>query len=148
MDMVQNVLTMSDARTSKRLPIVDPDGRLWVWKPQFGYMIVPGLKNKSKDKQDQKQNARLGYRSRKEKAELRVLLWNATNGRCCLCGYFIKNLDHMTMDHVIPKHMGGRNRYNLVPAHRQCNHVKGSRAPTACELLWLEYVNIHLKGHV
>jgi 5-methylcytosine-specific restriction endonuclease McrA len=44
---------------------------------------------------------------------------------CQYCGVHTKEL---TLDHVIPKHRGGRHQWeNLVSACRSCNHRKGGR---------------------
>lgn len=44
---------------------------------------------------------------------------------CQYCGVHTKDL---TLDHVVPKHRGGRHQWeNLVSACRNCNHRKGGR---------------------
>ena len=44
---------------------------------------------------------------------------------CQYCGVATKEL---TLDHVVPKHRGGRHQWeNLVSACRSCNHRKGGR---------------------
>jgi 5-methylcytosine-specific restriction endonuclease McrA len=44
---------------------------------------------------------------------------------CQYCGVATKDL---TLDHVVPKHRGGRHQWeNLVSACRSCNHRKGGR---------------------
>jgi len=49
------------------------------------------------------------------------------NYTCQYCGVRTKDL---TLDHVIPRHRGGRHTWeNLVSACRACNHRKGSRKP-------------------
>ena len=44
---------------------------------------------------------------------------------CQYCGVMSKDL---TLDHVVPKHRGGRHQWdNLVSACRSCNHRKGGK---------------------
>jgi 5-methylcytosine-specific restriction endonuclease McrA len=46
---------------------------------------------------------------------------------CQYCGIRTRDL---TLDHVIPRHRGGRHSWdNLVSACRTCNHRKGGRTP-------------------
>lgn len=46
------------------------------------------------------------------------------------CQYCGKHTRDLTLDHVIPRSMGGRDTWdNLVSACRECNHRKGSRTP-------------------
>lgn len=46
---------------------------------------------------------------------------------CQYCGIRTRDL---TLDHVIPRHRGGRHTWdNLVSACRACNHRKGGRTP-------------------
>jgi len=70
-----------------------------------------------------------GYRVRKnEKISLRQL-YRHYKGICqlCLCH---GPLADMTVDHVYPKSLGGSNHdFNVVLAHRYCNHKKGSQTP-------------------
>jgi 5-methylcytosine-specific restriction endonuclease McrA len=49
------------------------------------------------------------------------------NYTCQYCGVRTKDL---TLDHLIPRHRGGRHVWdNLVSACRQCNHRKGGKTP-------------------
>jgi 5-methylcytosine-specific restriction endonuclease McrA len=44
------------------------------------------------------------------------------------CQYCGKTTPNLTMDHVLPKHMGGKHTWiNLVTACQMCNHRKGGR---------------------
>ncbi|HEX6473935.1 MAG TPA: HNH endonuclease, partial [Candidatus Limnocylindria bacterium] len=53
---------------------------------------------------------------------------------CQYCGAVSRDL---TIDHVVPKHRGGRHEWeNLVAACRTCNHRKGSKT--------LSEVHMHL----
>jgi 5-methylcytosine-specific restriction endonuclease McrA len=46
---------------------------------------------------------------------------------CQYCGLRTRDL---TLDHVVPRHRGGRHSWqNLVSACRSCNHRKGGRTP-------------------
>lgn len=48
-------------------------------------------------------------------------------GTCRYCGY--KKSD-MTVDHIVPKHLGGKDTWeNLVAACAECNNKKGQRTP-------------------
>jgi 5-methylcytosine-specific restriction endonuclease McrA len=45
------------------------------------------------------------------------------------CQYCGKTSINLTVDHVIPRHMGGTHEWkNLVTACYACNHLKGGRA--------------------
>ena len=47
------------------------------------------------------------------------------NYTCQYCG---KSGSHLTVDHVLPRHLGGRHSWdNLVAACPSCNHHKGGR---------------------
>ena len=49
------------------------------------------------------------------------------NHTCCYCG---TTKGPMTVDHVIPKHLGGTDSWeNLVCACEKCNNKKGDRTP-------------------
>lgn len=46
------------------------------------------------------------------------------------CQYCGKRSRDLTLDHVMPRHRGGRHTWdNLVSACRSCNHRKGGRTP-------------------
>lgn len=73
-------------------------------------------------------------------------------GACLLCG---TRLDLETafpphddrrpsLDHVLPRSLGGVNVGNRLAAHRKCNSDKSNRRPTGCELVWLAAVNARL----
>lgn len=70
-----------------------------------------------------------GYRPRSnEKVNLRKL-FRHYKGICQLCLRHGSIAD-MTIDHVYPKSLGGTNHdFNLVLAHRSCNHAKGAQTP-------------------
>ena len=71
---------------------------------------------------------RLGYmiiRPRPRVVLSRLEIFRRDNWRCQYCGRFFHNL---TVDHVLPKHMGGEHSWsNLVTACPECNHRKGGR---------------------
>lgn len=73
--------------------------------------------------------------------------WLAQNGRCYLCGQPLELLrkrhkrDSSSREHVRPKSAGHDLKDNWLVAHKKCNELKGSRPPTACELLFLDVVN-------
>lgn len=66
------------------------------------------------------------------KAKLQ-LVWN--NGkRCAICGKKIKDLNDLTIDHIVPLAEGGKNvAENFQLAHRACNEAKGSLMPDEYE---------------
>ncbi len=52
---------------------------------------------------------------------------------CQYCGIRTRDL---TLDHVVPRHRGGRHSWdNLVSACRGCNHRKGGRTPDEARML-------------
>ncbi|MGB9521849.1 MAG: HNH endonuclease, partial [Anaerolineales bacterium] len=54
-----------------------------------------------------------------------------------VCQYCGQRSPYLTVDHVIPRHLGGEYSWeNLVAACPACNHRKGSHTP--------EQVNMHL----
>lgn len=56
-----------------------------------------------------------------------------------------KHPDMVTIDHTIPKALGGRNCFgNITAMHRLCNEMKGSDVPTGCEVIWLLSINCRL----
>ena len=61
---------------------------------------------------------------------------------CGYCGGQFKEYD-LSRDHVVPLHLGGRDRWmNVVTACRGCNTLKGGRTPEAARmpLLYAPYV--------
>jgi hypothetical protein len=63
---------------------------------------------------------------------------------CPLCGGDLR-IGALSMDHVWPRATLGRGlQQNHLAAHERCNHRKGDRLPTGCELLWLAAVNDRL----
>ena len=61
---------------------------------------------------------------------------------CAYCGGQFKEF-HLSRDHVVPLHQGGRDRWmNVVTACRSCNTVKGGRTPESARmpLLYAPYV--------
>jgi 5-methylcytosine-specific restriction endonuclease McrA len=55
------------------------------------------------------------------------------NFTCQYCGMKSKEL---TLDHLIPRHRGGRHQWdNLVSACRTCNHRKGGKTPEEARMV-------------
>ncbi len=53
------------------------------------------------------------------------------HGRCQYCGGDAE----LTLDHVLPRHRGGRHEWeNVVAACRPCNHHKGGRTPAEARM--------------
>ncbi|HLZ68811.1 MAG TPA: HNH endonuclease [Dehalococcoidia bacterium] len=51
------------------------------------------------------------------------------------CQYCGKQLRELTLDHVFPRHRGGRHTWeNLVAACKTCNHRKAGRTPTEARM--------------
>lgn len=73
----------------------------------------------------------------------RILCW-AQDDRCAICGGEMSRFN-VTLEHVWPRVEGGFNGPgNMVGAHRGCNHAKGSRLPTGCEIISLVAVCMRL----
>lgn len=80
-------------------------------------------------------------RTKADSKSLMRRIWEAIDRRCYLCIREIE-FDCVTVEHVTPRAKGGTNSQNRMPSCARCNVKKGSRAPYACELLWLEHVNL------
>ena len=51
-------------------------------------------------------------------------VYTKTKGCCAHCGRYTE----LTLDHVVPKSLGGKNRAaNLIPLCRECNNNKGNK---------------------
>ena len=88
------------------------------------------------------------------KGFMRSTLAAAQDYRCYLCGEVVKPAlfagpDACTFDHVHPDKLYGRKKVwrfgNHLAAHAQCNHDKGARRPTGCEILFLFTTNRRLR---
>jgi len=54
-------------------------------------------------------------------------IFRRDNYTCQYCGHHTKNL---TIDHVVPRRLGGKTRWeNVVAACARCNHLKGGHTP-------------------
>jgi 5-methylcytosine-specific restriction endonuclease McrA len=54
-------------------------------------------------------------------------IFRRDNYTCQYCG---RQLSNLTIDHVIPRHLGGETNWdNLVTACPRCNHLKGGMTP-------------------
>ena len=50
---------------------------------------------------------------------------------CGICKSPITSIDEITVDHIHPKSLGGKNaRNNFQPAHTKCNNEKGNNPVT------------------
>ena len=50
-------------------------------------------------------------------------------GNCCVvCGEPFANLACVTLEHTIPKSMGGKQGDNLAPSHFNCNKHRGNKS--------------------
>ena len=54
-------------------------------------------------------------------------IFRRDNFTCQYCG---RQMNNLTVDHVIPRHLGGETNWdNLVTACPRCNHLKGGMTP-------------------
>ena len=66
---------------------------------------------------------------KKYSKEERRMVYNRAGGCCKLCGQRLL-LEDMTLDHIVPLSMGGRDELgNLQAAHRECNQFKSNILP-------------------
>lgn len=87
---------------------------------------------------------RLRPRARQGGNPFRIYLYHAQDGNCGLCGNPIGDPCEGTIDHVVPRALGGRNVGNRLLAHGLCNNQKADRPPTMHELEALARVNERL----
>ena len=80
-------------------------------------------------------------RTKADSKSLMRRIWEAIDRRCYLCIREIE-FDCVTVEHVTPRAKGGTNSQNRMPSCARCNVKKGSRAPYACETMWLAHVNL------
>jgi hypothetical protein len=69
-------------------------------------------------------------------------LYRRDRHMCAYCGGLFKEYG-LSRDHVVPLHLGGRDRWmNVVTACRSCNTLKGGRTPESARmaLLYAPYV--------
>ena len=73
---------------------------------------------------------RLFYLVRRPWAELKLTRFEVFNRDHFICQYCGKQTRQLTLDHVIPRHLGGEHTWdNLVSACVVCNHRKAGRTP-------------------
>ncbi len=83
------------------------------------------------------------------------LIWRimkAQRYKCTICASSLNAFSNkprgrrtgLSVDHVIPKALGGGNSGNRLIVHAGCNHRKANRKPTGCELVWLHAVNARI----
>ena len=69
----------------------------------------------------------------KKRRKIRQSLW-LKSPYCYVCQREILNFSECTLEHVLPKSLGGGgNRYNHSISHKSCNHLRGN---IMCRLLW------------
>ena len=80
---------------------------------------------------------RLGeYNIYKVRILYRIAIDNMVYPECPYCKQPITNQDDLTMDHIVPRALGGTdNIENLQPMHKLCNSDKGCAVPekTTCD---------------
>lgn len=57
---------------------------------------------------------------------VREKIYMVTNGKCFYCGCKI-DLNNFQVDHYGPKAKGGIDKFNRVPACRDCNNIKSNK---------------------
>ena len=84
--------------------------------------------------------------------QLRALRW-AQRSLCAGCGEHVPSSSRLkrydpaypTFDHVTTRSTGGgRTLGNGLLKHQRCNQQCANRAPTGCDLVWLEFVTARL----
>lgn len=62
-----------------------------------------------------------------QKQRIRSLLYKAGIKHCFCCGEEIKTLSCATIEHILPRSLGGGNQiYNLSLSHSDCNRIRGN----------------------
>lgn len=73
---------------------------------------------------------RLFYLVRRPRTEPKLTRFEVFNRDHFICQYCGKQTRQLTLDHVIPRHLGGEHTWdNLVSACVVCNHRKAGRTP-------------------
>ncbi|MDE3077755.1 MAG: HNH endonuclease, partial [Chloroflexota bacterium] len=84
---------------------------------------------------------RLGHQIKRPRPAVKLTrreVFARDNYTCQYCGQRSREL---TVDHVLPKHRGGRHAWdNLVSACKSCNHHKGGRTPDEARMALLKPV--------
>lgn len=82
-------------------------------------------------------------RSRKVRIANKIdLLMRLQKGRCYLCSEPFQAARSETLEHVVPRAMGGRSHRNVLLAHGDCNQEKADRLPRPCERIYLAAINL------
>ena len=85
----------------------------------------PTVETKSSDRLDRIRNPILTAMTGKN---WREMIMFGEPVRCAICGLSIEDDGDVSVDHIIPKSLGGGDiENNLQPAHKLCNTLKGSR---------------------
>lgn len=77
----------------------------------------------------------------KDTKRLMRRIWEGQGKVCFLCAKPLA-FDAVTADHVTPRAQGGPNALNRLAACSKCNGRKNCRMPFACELMWLDHINL------
>ena len=106
------------------------------------------LPYKRSDFKDVKTLAGLSYDQRRAlswhdiKKFYRLSLYDQ-NPMCWGCGKDIDSVDRATLDHIVPKSLGGRTRLmNLRLMHKRCNSARNNRLPVNLVINPLAYTPI------
>jgi 5-methylcytosine-specific restriction endonuclease McrA len=61
------------------------------------------------------------------KEHAKKVLWERSQ-KCALCGKPFRSIEEVTLDHIVPRNLGGRTRLmNLQLAHYRCNSKKSNK---------------------
>ena len=82
---------------------------------------------------------RLIYMIRRPRPQMRLTRREVFVRDHYTCQYCGKQTRDLTIDHVVPRHRGGRHTWdNLVSACRHCNHKKAGRTPQEAHMTLLK----------
>jgi 5-methylcytosine-specific restriction endonuclease McrA len=81
----------------------------------------------------------------KRKRIRRHMLSVIQRNRCVICGGLFRS-SARSLEHVVPRSMGGAQAGNLLLSHESCNARRGNTPPTGCMLVMLAAANARLPG--
>lgn len=82
------------------------------------------------------------------RSEVLKILVGLQGRSCSICGGYMHRTD-MTIDHVIPRSMGGRHDFsNWLLAHKRCNADKANANPSERELQMISRIAARLPSPI
>lgn len=84
-------------------------------------------------------------RNRRSRRAHIAAIFRLQNGVCYLCPDRMRQAA-ATCDHVTPRSRQRGFVGKILMTHRRCNERKADRSPHPCELIYLEAINLRLKG--